>query len=101
MAESEEDHRQKILVRASHGDLWLIRKGEIPEKEHSNDPNALPERPGPSLGGHPQRRRDNNVAKHFDVSANPGVKVQIAVVDFDDTVLKNVATGPSLFGSGF
>ena len=39
MAESE---AEKILVRAANGDLWLIRKGEIPEKVHSNDPNALP-----------------------------------------------------------
>ena len=25
----------KILVRAANSDLWLIRKGENPEKKHS------------------------------------------------------------------
>jgi hypothetical protein len=79
MAESE---AEKILVRACNGDLWLIRKGEIPQKVHSNDPDALPEDKDPVLVGI-LNTNDTNVAKHFAESANPGVKVQISVVDFD------------------
>ena len=79
MAESEPE---KILVRAANGDLWLIRKGEIPQRVHSNDPDALPEHKDPVLVGI-LNTNDTNVANHFAASANPGVKVQIAVVDLD------------------
>ena len=79
MSESE---AEKILVRACNGDLWLVRKGEIPKKVHSNAPNALPEDQDPVLVGILDEN-ETKVANHFHESANPGVKVQIAVVDFD------------------
>jgi hypothetical protein len=83
MAESEEELApQKILVRASNGDLWLVRKGANPRKVHSNDPNALPEDQDPELVGILDEN-ETRVANHFNESANPGVKVQISVVDFD------------------
>jgi hypothetical protein len=80
MAESEEESAPKILVRACNGDLWLISKDAIPEKVHSHDPHLQPQDPAlvDILAD-----TDNNVANHFAESANPGVKVQIAVVDFD------------------
>ena len=76
MAESE---AEKILVRGANGDLWLIRKGEIPEKVHSGDPD-----PQPKDQGLVEILDNTNatLANHFD-SANPGVKLQIAVVDLD------------------
>ncbi len=80
MAESEEESAPtKILVRACNGDLWLISKDAIPQQVHSHDPHRQP---------HDQRlveilrNADDDLADHFD-SPNPGVKVQIAVVDFD------------------
>lgn len=85
MAESEEESvppspgQEKFLVRTPRGDLWLISKDAIPEIKHSNDPNRQP---------HDQRlvdilnATDGNLAEHFECP-NPGVKVQIAVVDFD------------------
>ena len=79
MVESE---AEKILVRACNGDLWLVRKGEIPKKVHSNAPNALPEDQDPVLVGILDEN-ETKVTNHFRESANPGVKVQISVVDFD------------------
>ena len=79
MVESE---AEKILVRACNGDLWLVRKGEIPKKVHSNAPNALPEDQDPVLVGILDEN-ETKVTNHFRESANPGVKVQIAVVDLD------------------
>jgi hypothetical protein len=76
MAESE---AEKILVRAPNGDFWLIGKGAIPEKVHSNDPNRQPH--DPRLV-EILNETDGNLADHFECP-NPGVKVQIAVVDFD------------------
>ena len=90
--------RQKILVRAANGDLWLIRKGEIPEKVHSNDPNLQPQ--DQQLGGHPQQRRTTTLANHFEFG-EPRREGPNRRSGFRRTVLKNVATGPSLFGSGF
>ena len=77
MPESEE--APKILVRACNGDYWLIRKGAIPEKVHSNDPNLQPQKP--ELVNFITTTNDN-LATLFD-EANPGVRVAIAVVDFD------------------
>lgn len=75
MVESE---AEKILVRACNGDLWLVRKGEIPKKVHSG------EDPEPKDQGLVEilENTDATLADHFD-SANPGVKLQIAVVDLD------------------
>jgi len=75
MVESE---AEKILVRGANGDLWLIRKGEIPKKVHSG------EDPEPKDQGLVEilENTDATLADHFD-SANPGVKLQIAVVDLD------------------
>jgi hypothetical protein len=80
MPESEEESAPKILVRACNGDLWLIRKGEIPQKVHSNDPNVQPQDPDlvDILNDN-----DTNLANHFAESANPGVKVGITAVDFE------------------
>jgi hypothetical protein len=75
MVESE---AEKILVRACNGDLWLVGKGAIPEKVHSNDPNGQPH--DPRLV-EILNETDGNLADHFECP-NPGVKVQIAVVDF-------------------
>ena len=82
MAESEEESAPKFLVRGANGDLWLISKDKIPKKVHSNAPNALPEDQDPVLVGILDEN-ETKVANHFHESANPGVKVQIAVVDFD------------------
>jgi hypothetical protein len=80
MLESEEELApSKKLVRACNGDLWLVRKGEIPEKVHSNDPNRQPH--DPRLV-EILNETDGNLADHFECP-NPGVKVQIAVVDFE------------------
>ena len=79
MAESEEESAQKILVRACNGDLWLISKDTIPEKVHSHDPHLQPQ--DPALVDILEDN-DTKVGNHFG-SPNPGVKVQIAVVDFD------------------
>jgi hypothetical protein len=84
MAESEEESVRrrvptKILVRTPRGDLWLISKDAIPQQVHSHDPHRQP---------HDQRlveilrNADDDLADHFD-SPNPGVKIQIAVLDFD------------------
>jgi len=48
-------------------------------KVHSNQPNVQPQ--DPDLV-EILTTTDENLAKHF-ASANPGVKVQISVVDFD------------------
>jgi hypothetical protein len=81
MAESEEELAPtKILVRACNGDYWLIREGAIPEKVHSNDPNLQPQKP--ELVNF-ITTTNGNLATLFD-EANPGVKVGITVVDFDD-----------------
>ena len=83
MAESEEELAPtKILVRACNGDLWLVRKGAIPRKVHSNAPNALPEDKDPVLVGI-LNENDQRVADHFPESANPGVRVGITVVNFE------------------
>jgi hypothetical protein len=75
MVESE---APKIVVRAANGDLWLVRKGATPEKLHSqDDPEPKDQALVDILNA-----TDNNLASHF-ASANPGVKVGIAVVDFD------------------
>ena len=76
MAESEPE---KILVRAANGDMWLIRKGANPEKKHSTQPNVQPQDPDlvQILD-----ETETKLANHFD-AANPGVKLQIAVVDLD------------------
>ena len=75
MVESE---AEKILVRGANGDLWLISKDKIPEKVHSG------EDPEPKDQGLVEilENTDATLADHFD-SANPGVKLQIAVVDLD------------------
>jgi hypothetical protein len=84
MPESEEESVRrrvptKILVRACNGDLWLISKDAIPEKVHSHDRNRQPH--DPRLV-EILKETDSNLADHFHLP-NPGVKVQIAVVDFD------------------
>jgi hypothetical protein len=80
MAESEERPPTKILVRAANGDLWLIRKGGNPDKKHSyQDPPPAPKDP---VLVDLLERHDRELADHFG-SANPGVKLQIAVVDLD------------------
>jgi hypothetical protein len=69
MAESEQEPPPKILVQAPNGDFWLIGKDAIPEKV-PQDPALM-------------RIIDNtntNLSNYFE-SANPGVKVQITVVD--------------------
>ena len=80
MAESEEESPPKQLVRAANGDLWLVRKGANPEKKHSKQSDLLPQ--DPALV---QILEDTNIAlaNHFG-SANPGVKLGLTVVDFDD-----------------
>ena len=77
MAESE---AEKILVRAANGDLWLIRKGEILRKCIQTHPDAARHK-DPVLV-EILDKTDDQLANHFD-SANPGVKLQIAVVDLD------------------
>ena len=78
MAESEERPPTKILVRAANGDLWLIRKGGNPEERHSyldpapKDPDLV----------QMLMDFDTQLATYLH-SANPGVKLQIAVVDLD------------------
>jgi hypothetical protein len=84
MPESEEESVRrrvptKILVRTPRGDLYLISKDAIPEIKHSNDPNRQPH--DPRLV-EILNETDGNLADHFHLP-NPGVKVQIAVVDFD------------------
>jgi hypothetical protein len=79
MAEPEEESAPKILVRAPNGDFWLISKDAIPQKVHSNDPNLQPQKP--ELVNFITNTNDN-LATLF-ASGNPGVKVQISVVDFD------------------
>jgi hypothetical protein len=75
MVESE---AEKILVRGANGDLWLISKDKIPKKVHSG------EDPEPKDQGLVEilENTDATLADHF-ASANPGVKLQIAVVDLD------------------
>jgi hypothetical protein len=77
---AEPEGATKILVRAANGDLWLVSKDTIPRKVHSQDPNF-----GTQDATLVQILHDTNtsLANHF-VSANPGVKAGIAVVDFDD-----------------
>jgi hypothetical protein len=60
--------------------LWLISKGATPVKAHSNQPNVQPQ--DPDLV-EILTTTDENLASHF-ASANPGVKVGINVVDFDE-----------------
>ena len=80
MAESEEASPPKQLVRAANGDLWLVKQGETPEKVHSFDPNLIaPKKPDLVTF---INKTNEDLAKFF-VSANPGVKVAISVVDFD------------------
>jgi len=78
MAESEERPPTKILVRAANGDLWLIRKGGNPDKKHSYQ-DATPKDP---VLVQMLMDFDTQLATYFG-SANPGVKLQIAVVDLD------------------
>jgi hypothetical protein len=69
MVESDEEP-PKLLVQAPNGDFWLISKDAIPHK--------VPQDPALT------RIIDDtnaNLANYFE-SANPGVKVQITVVDF-------------------
>ena len=80
MPESEEASPPKQLVRAANGDYWLVKKGENPEKVHSKDPDRQPQKP--ELANFITTTNDN-LATLFD-EANPGVKVGITVVDFDD-----------------
>jgi len=78
MAESGEESATKLLVQAPNGDYWLISKDAIPQKVHSQQPNVQPQDPvlvGILTG------TNTNLANHFG-SANPGVKVQITVLDF-------------------
>ena len=83
MPESEKELAPtKILVRACNGDLWLVRKGAIPEKVHSNASDALPEHRDQALVDI-LNENDQRVADHFPESANPGVRVGITVVNFE------------------
>ncbi len=80
MAESEEASPPKQLVRAANGDLWLVRKGANPEKVHSIDPDKQPQKPELMT----IINTTNEYLATLFASANPGVKVGITVVDFDD-----------------
>ena len=81
MPESEEEPPPKQLVRAANGDLWLVKQGETPEKVHSFDLNlTAPKKPELVTF---IKNTNENLAKYFPASANPGVKVGITVVDFD------------------
>ena len=75
MSESE---AEKILVRAANGDLWLIRKGGNPDKKHSYQDPA----PKDPVLVQMLIDFDTQLAEHFECP-NPGVKVQIAVLDLD------------------
>ncbi len=77
MAESEEESPPKQLVRAANGDYWLVKKGAIPEPVHSRDPNLQQELVNFIT------TTNENLATLFD-EANPGVKLGLTVVDFDD-----------------
>ena len=84
MPESEEESvrrrvRTKILVRTPRGDLWLVRKGANPKQVHSIDRDKKPHDPRLVKI---LEKTDAKLADHFR-SANPGVKLQIAVVDLD------------------
>jgi hypothetical protein len=76
MPESEEEPAPKILVRACNGALWLISRDAIPEKVYSQED---PQPKDPELVDI-LTATDNQLASHF-LSANPGVKVGITVVD--------------------
>lgn len=78
MPESEEEPAPRLLVQAPNGDYWLISKGAIPVKVHSNEPNVQPQKP--ELVNF-ITDTNRNLATLFQ-SANPGVKVQITVLDF-------------------
>lgn len=81
MPESEEASPPKQLVRAASGDLWLVKQGETPQKVHSVDPNlTAPKKPDLVEF---INTANTTLATLFD-EANPGVKVGITVVDFDD-----------------
>jgi hypothetical protein len=80
MAESEEESPPKQLVRAANGDYWLVKKGAIPEPVHSHDPNRQPQKP--ELVNFITTTNEN-LATLFD-ETNPGVKLGLTVVDFDD-----------------
>jgi hypothetical protein len=68
---------QKILVRGTSGDLWLISDDTIPQKVHSQDPNFQPQDPAlVSI----LTATDNNLADHFG-STNPGVKLAMTVLE--------------------
>ena len=75
MVESE---AEKILVRGANGDLWLISKDKIPKKVHSGEDPELKDQDLVEI----LENTDATLAAHFH-SANPGVKLQIAVVDLD------------------
>ena len=75
MVESE---AEKILVRGANGDLWLIQKGATPVKVHSQEDPQIKDQDLVDI----LNATDENLASHF-ASANPGVKLQIAVVDLD------------------
>jgi len=77
MAESEEESPPKQLVRAANGDYWLVKKCAIPEPVHSRDPNLQQELVNFIA------TTNENLATLFD-EANPGVKLGLTVVDFDD-----------------
>ena len=76
MPESEEESAPKFLVRATNGDLWLISKDAIPVKVHSKDPNLQDTVVVGILND-----TENELADHF-VSANPGVKLGLTILDF-------------------
>ena len=76
MPQSDEE---KILVRAANGDLYLISKDTIPEKVNSKLPDYQPQDP---VLVRILNDTESKLADHF-VSTNPGVKLGIAVVDFD------------------
>jgi hypothetical protein len=77
MAESEEESAPKILVQAPNGDYWLISKDSTPVKVHSQED---PQPKDPDLV-EILTTTNTSLANHF-ASANPGVKVQITVIDF-------------------
>ena len=92
MAESE---AEKILVRAANGDLWLIRKGEIPDKKHSYE-----DAPPKDQSWWTSSTTRQGASRSFRVS-EPRCEGPNRRSGSRRTALKNVATGPSLFGSGF
>jgi hypothetical protein len=80
MAESEVTPPPKILVRTANGDLYLVGKNAQPEKKHSKDPTKPPQ--DLDLVDILNTTNDQ-LASHFQ-STNPGVKLGLTVVDFDD-----------------